>query len=120
MHIFLFLCLVIPHIVTLSMEDLRKSLLEIIDFVDTIISDRLTKRRNQATIGVPWKEDLKLKNVTTDLRSQAEIVSHSCIKLALLINTSGSSTKNLQNSINTLCEEMLPQLSTFYNIFAYV
>lgn len=99
------------------MQDLKKSLKETVEYTDAIISTRIQQRNTHGLTGVPWREDPTLKAIMTDLKSQAHVISHSAVKFALLVNTSSPSDSNLSRNIASICEEIRPQIGTFYNIF---
>lgn len=103
------------------MQALRTSLSETIQFTDAVIQDRLNRRQaaEGRVNGVPWREDATMKTVMTDLRSQAQIISHSAVKLALLVNTAAPGDRNLSSNLRSIGEEVTPQIITFYNIFLW-
>jgi hypothetical protein len=61
-----------------------------------------------------WKEDPQLKIMLTDLKSQAEILSHTCVKFSLLINPKVDLTSNV---IISILNEVKEQSQLLVNIF---
>lgn len=104
----------------LKMQRLVRSLNETIQYIDAVIDTRIERRNNTGLVGVTWREDANLKAIMTDLKSQAQVISHSAVKFALLANTSSPSDPNLSRNVTSICDEIGPQIGTFYNIFLYV
>lgn len=57
------------------------------------------------------------KTMIKDLQTQCQILSHSAVKLALLVNTSDPGSASLSANIEELCAEIKPQVDTFVAIF---
>ena len=85
-----------------------------------ISGDRLQQHvalRNESSTQInslaKWREDDLLKTMMTDMKSQCQIIAHSCVKLALLY--SASSVK--REAADSLFQEIHTQLQTFLNIY---
>ena len=91
---------------------------ETIELVQSFINEidkSIDQRQQQDVLSLgQWKEDETLKIMITDFRNQAQVVSHSCVKFALLITPTIDFKSNV---ITSILDEINQQSQLLFNIF---
>jgi hypothetical protein len=98
------------------METTLTFLDDLIHNIDDVIQQELSNRSKNPDylrLGV-WQQDEILKTMINDLKSQSEIVSHSCVKFALLITPTVDFTSNV---ITSILDELHQQCQMLINVF---
>jgi len=87
--------------------------------VDNAIQQEVRSRVNifSVTKVGAWRDDDTLKIIISDFKKQSQIVSHSFVKLALLISPSSDFSSNIMKSI---FDEIVEQLQVLLNIYWFV
>ena len=62
---------------------------------------------------VRWRDDDLLKTIVTDMKSQSQIIAHSCVNLALLY--SAATVK--QEATDSILKEIQEHMQIFLNIY---
>lgn len=60
-----------------------------------------------------WRDDDLLKTIVTDLKSQSQIIAHSCVKLSLLYTAKSVKVE----AADSLLKELMGHMQVFLNIY---
>jgi hypothetical protein len=98
------------------MEETIQSVKQHILFINDVMHKETKLRsedKNYLRLGT-WREDTTLKTMMADFKSQSEILSHTCVKFALLINPKVDLKSKIVTSI---LDEFNNNVQMLLNIF---